>query len=42
MRAEGNEMSRMIIAVFLSLAALGLSACQGNRIQGSTAPQMIH
>jgi hypothetical protein len=31
----GNEMSRMIIAVLLSLTALGPSACQGNRLQGT-------
>jgi hypothetical protein len=28
-------MSRTIIAVLLSLTALGPSACQGNRLQGS-------
>jgi hypothetical protein len=29
--------ARKIIAITLSLTALGLSNCQGNRLQGSTA-----
>jgi len=41
MWAGENEMSRMMIAVLLSLTALGLSNCQGNRLQGSIALQMI-
>jgi hypothetical protein len=32
-------MSRMMIAVLLSLTALGLSNCQGNRLQGSITLQ---
>jgi hypothetical protein len=30
-------MTRRIIAILLSLTALGLSGCQGNRLQGSIA-----
>jgi hypothetical protein len=36
-----NEMSRLMIAVLLSLTALGLSNRQGNRLRGSMALQMI-
>jgi hypothetical protein len=31
----------MMIAMLLSLTALGLSNCQGNRLQGANAAQMI-
>jgi hypothetical protein len=41
MWAGGDEMSQMLIAVLLSLTALGLTGCQGNRLQGSIAVQMI-
>jgi hypothetical protein len=30
-------LARKIIAILLSLTALGLSACQGNRLNGSTS-----
>jgi hypothetical protein len=34
-------MSRIMIAVLLSLIALGHLNCQGNRLQGANAVQMI-
>jgi hypothetical protein len=36
-RRSRKMLARKIIVILLSLAALGLSACQGNRLNGSAS-----